>query len=267
LHIVLVDLGGNSGSKVDEESAGAYSDDDSEDEFLDDYADEKISEAAFTSVVDAIDRLFRISIRIRNPKTRTGSSKAFQYRNVDPDTNVDLIDSFRQYDRGHIEELFTQSQGIAEGEKKSQIKNAFLVDRFSQANIKRRQQFAYWNDHRLKHARRTERARQQMATNANTVPELIQREHTPMRIPAVSEHSKPTTATYLDARKVRIDEDVQSVSTVASAFTIAAMDDDQDVQFPAPPQQYASQKTLKEFECPYCFTICSTKDLRPLAWK
>jgi hypothetical protein len=83
---------------------------------------------------------------------------------------------------------------------------------------------------------------------------------------SMSEHSRPTTATHLDASKIKID-DAESVISTASAFLPSTAEDMEDIPIPAPPEKFISQISLKEFECPYCFTICSKRDLSPPAWK
>lgn len=49
--------------------------DDDDEGSLDSYDDETTSETAFSSIVDCIDRLFRLSMKVRNPAMRIGLSK------------------------------------------------------------------------------------------------------------------------------------------------------------------------------------------------
>ena len=229
---------------------------------MDEYDNGSISEAAFVSAVDVLDRLLRISMKIRNPRTRTGSSKAFQYTNVDPDTGVNLIDRYYDYDKSHVKEFLAHhcKDRIIETE------DHFLLERLARANMRRRQQFAYWSYHKLNLVRRSEETREKLITAVNrdlTIPRLAFA--TPMT-DSMSEHSRPTTATHLDASKIKLD-DAESVISTVSAYLPSTAEGVEDIPIPGPPEKFTSQIGLEEFECPYCFTICSKRDLLPSAWK
>ncbi len=58
------------------EEIDAVSDDE---DSLDGFDNETTPEAAFASVVDCIDRLFRLSMKVRNPALRTGLSKGYAF--------------------------------------------------------------------------------------------------------------------------------------------------------------------------------------------
>lgn len=109
---------------------------------LDDYDDETTAETAFVSVVDCIDRLFRLSMKVRNSIMRTGLSKDFAFRRIDEDTGLDLFDCFaeRKIDEEHIVnilQLYNLSQGLTD------LQASCLVARLTKANNQRRRQFAY----------------------------------------------------------------------------------------------------------------------------
>lgn len=59
------------------------------------------------SICDVIDRLFKLSTKIRNPSTRLKLFKAQTYRNVDQDTGVDLIDAFGHHDYDYVLSVFS----------------------------------------------------------------------------------------------------------------------------------------------------------------
>ncbi|KAL9615830.1 MAG: hypothetical protein Q9160_009228 [Pyrenula sp. 1 TL-2023] len=58
------------------------------------------------SISDVIDRLFKLSAKIRDPSTRLASSKAQSYQSVDQDTNVDLMYTFEHYDYDYVASMF-----------------------------------------------------------------------------------------------------------------------------------------------------------------
>lgn len=229
-------------SSDDEGSLDGYDDD-----------DETTAEAAFASIVDCIDRLFKLSMKVRNPTMRTGLSKGFAFRRVDEDTDLDLFDRFAdlKIDEAHIQNLF---------QVHSLSRSSYLVSRLAKANVQRRRQFAYWSHHRLnlgKHSDKMTVIHEQQAQMPAVLP-----------VPSISQQSRPTTATQLDHTRINLDDDAQSaVSTVSVNIPELAFSYcDFDI-FPDPPDKYTSQKDLKEFECPYCYTVCSWRLLNRRKWR
>lgn len=136
-------------------------------------------------VRDPIDRLFKLSTRIRNPSSRLHSSKSNRHRQFDPDSGVDRLQAVVQLDHDYVNSVFLQyhksrvlktisptepaiidsdSQGtdfegqdnvwepirsiIAQHQTNSlNAANAFLIQRIAQANTRLRKQFAYWKKH------------------------------------------------------------------------------------------------------------------------
>ena len=166
---------------------------------LDDYGETDIAGAALRTVTDCLDQLFRLSIRLRSSPARINSSKAYRYRQIDDDTGVDLIQRFTDIDLRHIATLLAHYRQSTPEEIKM---DTFLVQRFAKANTRRRQQFGYWNRHKLKQIKGYEQTKKHI--------EVPDRE-----LRAISEFSRPTTATYLDpATAKNIDlTDCQSVAT------------------------------------------------------
>lgn len=60
------------------------------------------------SIRDPIDRLFKVSIRIRNPSTRLRSSKAIRYQQVDEEAGVDFLQAVQRFDYDYVSSLFLQ---------------------------------------------------------------------------------------------------------------------------------------------------------------
>ncbi|KAL1637269.1 hypothetical protein SLS58_009360 [Diplodia intermedia] len=99
-------------------------------------------------IMDIINSLYRLSIRIRNPTIRIRSLKAATYRQIDPDTGVDVLSQYAEYDRRYVADSLAQLRAGFPQRKNEDV--AFLVDRLSKAITKRRQQFKYWKKHRDK---------------------------------------------------------------------------------------------------------------------
>lgn len=196
---------------------------------MDEYENGSINEAAFVSAVDVLDRLLRISMKIRNPKTRTGSSKAFQYANVDPDTGINLIDRYYDHDKSHIKELLADYRKA----KVTEVEDHFLLERLAQANMRRRQQFAYWSYHKLNLVRRSEEIREKPTTTVIRDQTIPRPAFATPTADSISQHSRPTTATHLDASKMKLD-DAESVISTASAFLPLTAEDMEDIPIPPP---------------------------------
>jgi hypothetical protein len=58
------------------------------------------------SVRDPIDRLYKVSTKIRNPSSRLGSSKAANHQQIDEETGVDFLRAVEQADYDYIRSLF-----------------------------------------------------------------------------------------------------------------------------------------------------------------
>lgn len=226
---------------------------------LDGYSDETTAEAAFAGAVDCINRLIRLSMKVRNPTMRTGLSKGYTFRKIDEDTGLDFFDSFteRKIDEEHIKNIlhvYDPSQSLTD------VSASYLVTRLAKANNQRRRQFAYWSQHKLNLVKRSDKVKI-MQHQQTHMPALLQ-------APSSSKHSKPTTATQFDHDKIDLDDDARSVISTMSMRIPDLADSSRDsLVFPDPPEKYASQGDLQEFECPYCYTICSRRLLNQREWR
>jgi hypothetical protein len=81
------------------------------------------------SVVDILDGLFKLSTIIRNPATRLLSSKANSFRQIDPDSRIELIDAFGHCDHDYVLSATYQYQSQfpqrLRGEQNLQLKHRF----------------------------------------------------------------------------------------------------------------------------------------------
>ena len=162
-------------------------------------------EAALQTVTDSLDRLFRLSIKLRSSSARINSSKAYRYEQVDDDTGVDLMQRFAEIDTLHIEALLTLLRQTTPEEVKTDV---ILVARLAKANTRRRQQFGYWNRHKLKQVKGFQQVKKHIEV--------------PQRGPrTVSGYSRPTTATYLDpmqAKDIDLTDAQSAITTFVSSF-------------------------------------------------
>lgn len=217
---------------------------------LDGYDDGTVAEAAFTSAVDCIDRLYKLSMKVRNPTARTGLSKGYAYRKIDEETSLDLFDCFAnlQIDEAHIKSVYFYKPGINESA-------SYLLSRLAKANNQRRRQFAYWSQHKLNLVKRSRKI---------TIPQKPFQMPPDIATSSASKYSRPTTATQLDRDKINLDDAMSAISINIHDIMDSACD---FIVFPDPPEKYTSQQMLKEFECPYCYTTSSRRLLNKQEWR
>jgi hypothetical protein len=138
------------------------------------------------------------------------------------------------------------------------LKNHFLVQRLALANTYRRQQFKYWERRRAKYDIYHRAAMTELGESGkarSTTDGLTASEHGLL--------SEPTTATGIGAA-ILADLDNESMVSKAS-YVLKDGDEAEETTILPPPPEIDPEK--KEFECPYCFILCSRKTLLPGAWE
>ena len=136
------------GEEEEEEDDGFFDEDD-EDE--DEDGSPRVSELSmrFAEIVDIIDNLYKLSVRIRTPTIRSRSLKAAAYKPKDPETGVDLLSTYAGYDLQHIKELLYHLRQPHQEDVETN-NHDYLVTRLGAAITLRRRQFKYWKRHRDK---------------------------------------------------------------------------------------------------------------------
>ena len=221
--------------------------------FMDDEApqelEEPLAEIALDNMRDTIDRLYRLSFRIRNPATRLGFSKAKRERLMGED-GTDLTESFLAIDLKHVGDLMGKHLKMPPEE----IRNHFLVQRLAKANNTRRQQFGLWRRHRLK-------AEQQVKGTGGSKNIVLHHgsgetsQQTPDTI------SQPTTATRIDPSNYS--DEFRSVFTSSTFTALSREDQGREIVIPRLPEEVRG----KDFECPYCYILCPGRTSNASAWK
>lgn len=267
----------------------------------DDGTEESDLDLLLDGVRDPIDRLCKVSTKIRNPSSRLGSSRAANYQQIDEETGVDFLRAIEQADHDHIRTLFLQYQkaralqecdtveptkNLVEGKNNDEDRvwepirtvlaqhraaDSFLIRRIARANVRRRQHFAYRKMHREKLARH---ARASISTQSGLNPGTEIPSH-----PSFDRHisndsfipqaelappaPSVTTATNLNMARLEVVEN-QSMFTVSEYAPSTWQPARDAVAFPPPP---TTQSGEKFFECPYCFTLCPRGALATKSWK
>lgn len=267
----------------------------------DDDTEESELDLLLDGVKDPIDRLYKVSTKIRNPSSRLGSSRAASHQQIDEETGVDFLRAVEQADYHHISSLFLQyqkSRALQEHDTKEPTKDAvggedddedgvwepirtvlsqhraadsFLIRRIARANVRRRQHFAYRKMHREKLARhaRASISTQSVLTPGTEIPSQpsfdrhISNDSFIPQAELAPPAASVTTATNLNLARLELVEN-QSMFTVSEYAPSTWQPDRDAVAFPPPP---TTQSGEKFFECPYCFTFCPRGALGPTAWK
>jgi hypothetical protein len=233
--------------------------DGSEEEDVSSYQEKPLFELLTDNATATVDKLYRLAFKIRNPAMRLGSSRSLGYREVDKDTGIDLIEQFALLDYRYIKDLFHSY-------KASHCEDHYLIPRLAKANTRRRQQFRYWKKRREAFERLSMADLVDEDDEINRLEIKEQQEHLP--VPGMKQinlaPSQPSTATWLNVDKVKLDDDAMSVSSTVSFLPSGDDHDTDSVSLPPPPQ---IGPAIKEFECPYCFTICPQKLANQKKWE
>ncbi|KAF2086811.1 hypothetical protein K490DRAFT_42927, partial [Saccharata proteae CBS 121410] len=229
-------------------------------------------EQRMSDVVDIIDNLYKLSIRIRSPTLQSRSLKAAAYRPKDAETGVDVYSQYSIHDKRHVEELVAAARkaSIASDESGPD----WLVERLSRAITKRRQQFQYWRKHRDKLANEREPVGSTIAPPERHAAPLLQipdDQDTPLGVSFNGIHASASdkaprtilSGTEVTAHDRTLDDAVDSKSVTSVATTAKDLTGN-GIDLPPPPKGADGER---DFECPYCFVICPARYGRERSWK
>ena len=178
-------------------------------QFIDDEApqglDEPLVKLASENIRTTIDRLYRLSFRIRTPATRLGFSEAKQHR-LTAEDGTDLTESATAIDLRHINDMMAKHLKMSPEESRDH----FLVKRLAKANTNRRQQFGLWRIHRSRVEQWVKRTGESEHIESHNETDTTSQQ-TPGTIP------QPSTATRIDP-SIGLD-DSQSVFSSSTCST------------------------------------------------
>lgn len=133
-----------SGESLDEDDDDFFS----EDEDSDAGSSKNELTMRYEEIVDIIDNLYKLSVRIRTPTVRSRSLRAASYQPKDPETGIDILGAYASYDRQHTEELLWHLR--RPHIEDTQTNDDYIVSRLARSVTLRRRQFKYWKRHREK---------------------------------------------------------------------------------------------------------------------
>ncbi|KAJ4363333.1 hypothetical protein N0V95_001106 [Ascochyta clinopodiicola] len=265
-----------------EQDSGEELDEDNDDGFFseDDDADDKGSDNSkkeltmrYEEIVDIIDNLYKLSVRIRTPTVRSRSLKAASYQPKDPETGIDILSTYALYDKQHTEELLRHLR--QPHIQDAQIDDGSLASRLAHAVTLRRRQFKYWKRHREKLSVSTileetsvhpERPVEQTNLPSRNNPAEA---YLPQPVIVLKEApSQKTGKTMLSGTEAThhhqsLDDIVDTKSVTSYAVTVTDIHG-KGVNLPPPPKSADGER---DFECPYCYIICPARYGRGRAWR
>ncbi|KAG9195991.1 hypothetical protein G6011_01112 [Alternaria panax] len=257
----------------DEDDDGFFSEEDDSD------SDEPRNELKmrFEEVVDIIDNLYKLSVRIRTPSIRSRSLKASSYMPTDPETGVDIIGAYAELDKKHVQELLSQlRQTNPSDPSDDRAEQAFLIDRLSSSITLRRRHFKYWKRHRdkLGASAISEEVPEPGTFAVNGEPHPVRGDNleTHQAIPIITTlrptPSQKTGKTLLSGTEAThhhqsLDDIVDTKSVTSYAVTVRDLHG-KGIELPPPPKAANGDK---DFECPYCWIVCPARYGKGRAWK
>ncbi|KZM21834.1 uncharacterized protein EKO05_0003127 [Ascochyta rabiei] len=262
----------DSAEELDEDNDdGFFSEDDDDDEEA--ASSKKELTMRYEEIVDIIDNLYKLSVRIRTPTIRSRSLKAASYQPKDPETGVDILSTYALYDKQHTEELlrYLRQPHIPD----AQTDDGCLASRLAHAVTLRRRQFKYWKRHREKlsvstileeTAVRAERPVEQInVPSRNNPAEAILPQPVIFLKEAPSQRTGKTMLSGTEAthHHQSLDDIVDSKSVTSYAVTVTDIHG-KGVNLPPPPKSADGER---DFECPYCYIICPARYGRGRAWR
>ncbi|KAH7348035.1 hypothetical protein BKA66DRAFT_505128 [Pyrenochaeta sp. MPI-SDFR-AT-0127] len=259
--------------EAEDEDDGFFSEDEDEDEDEPSKPGTELS-MRFGEIVDIIDNLYKLGVRIRTPTIRSRSLRAASFKQNDPETGVDILSTYAKYDLQHMEELLSHLRHPHhEG---NQDEEDYLVMRLSAAITLRRRQFKYWKRHRDKLGTSTifeESIRPVQPTmerpgDSQLNDTLGVEPEQPAFLTVIEAPSQKTRKTMLSGTEAThhhqsLDEMIDSKSVTSYAVTVKDIHG-KGVNLPPPPKAATGEK---DFECPYCYIICPARYGRGRAWR
>jgi O-acetyl-ADP-ribose deacetylase (regulator of RNase III) len=228
----------------------------------------------FREIVDIIDNLYKLSVRIRQPTIRSRSLKAASYAPKDPDTKVDVLEQYSNFDLQHTQELVRHLRMPYVNSGDAQEDDA-LVNRLARAVTLRRRQFKYWKRHRDKLGISTiledapakpQDARPDTINRHNTLEVQVSTPEQTTLKDATSEKTGRMTllsGTEATHHHQSLDDIVDSKSVTSYATTVRDASG-RSLQLPPPPKAADGEK---DFECSICYTICPSRYANQRSWQ
>ncbi|PGH13362.1 hypothetical protein AJ80_06356 [Polytolypa hystricis UAMH7299] len=219
----------------------------------------------------AIADLYKLSFKIRAPSTRASQLKAILYKDIDPETDVDLFSVYAIFDRLHVKESLRNMRiEHLPSQAEAQVDYEFLTERLSKAVTNRRRYFRYWRKHARKLANFDEDSKpiekkRMIAPSNNPKEDTVDEETQTIALKSALSAAGQTFLSATEATKydTRLDDQLETASNISYATT--AYDPHGNiVDLPPPPSLSPFQK---EFTCLYCCVVCPSRHAQGKSWR
>ncbi|KAL3468871.1 hypothetical protein BJX99DRAFT_265737 [Aspergillus californicus] len=203
-----------------------------------------------SGIHDTIAHLYRLSFKIRNASHQPAvSAEALATKVIDPDTRLDIFQSFERVDLQFVDDSLRQLwQEVQRGIDSRVLIQAtlsppaYLVERLAKAITNRRRYFTYWLRHGLKLAR----IDSSIATEDRDTEQVL------------------IAGTEVLRYKDKLDNRLETETITSWAMTAYGEAAGTSVDLPPPPPQALSKP---EFVCPYCWVVCPSREGKGKAWR
>lgn len=219
-----------------------------------------------SSIADLVKKLYEPGFKIRDPRLRPPSSKAKGYREIDPDTGVDLFDAFPQFDRQHVDALLKFLRRGRETPAVAGEDPDYLVPRLAASITVRRKHFRYWEKHGKKLSLHSVSRITPVKATENTKPvSQAKRDEMPWLSRPPGTDEPKTLMSMTEATKYQDNlDDMTEKGTIVSYASTTLDADGHCLQLPNPPPEALKGK---DFVCPYCSVICPAKYGQRKTWR
>lgn len=225
----------------------------------------------FEDVTEAINQMYNLASQIRSPQTRKIRTDVDLFKDVDDRIKSEYIKARTEAEVKGIEQISLQCRkSLGDGQTEGTdlvltCEDQYLIQRLQKSNHARRQQFEYWR--RLK-----EQSIRAASKAVETVPTPRQHNERLTKIlkhdtPSVLQLSKftPSLLSSFSAlpKDVVPGGNTSSYSGTSRGLTIHGPSGEK-VEWPNPP---VAGPLEKDFECPFCFYLCTSRHSKDLAWR
>ena len=223
-------------------------------------AEDSSPEKRLPGIEKAIDRLFRLSLMIRQPSRSSQIEKAEAFTMLDDDGNS-INEAFAGYARQIVEHCFPDAP-------------EFLRAKLSEGIVIRRKRFLYRQSHQKKLSREeksksrkkddlTYGDRFQETDTTVRASKLTNETPTRPRQPKTSDPSH-TSASAIQKQILSLNEALEDTRSTKSVAFTATPSSSAPIELPRPPKPTPGSK---EFECPYCCLMLPINDSKASHWR
>lgn len=223
-----------------------------------------------SNITDCLNSLYRLSYKIRDPTLGPTTTKAILYKEVDPETNIEVFDKLHELDMMHTHELLLL---LRQGRQPPNGFEDFIAPRLATSITLRRRCFKYWQKHSRKLSGPAEigevipaqpdldLSNMQLGPGPRNADGGLAERLSPSPIArAAATILSKTDATPYDAMR----DDRTERETVISFASTALDADGKGIDLPGPP---TDAKRGLGFTCPYCHVLCPAKQGRGKVWR